>query len=150
MKHIISNLRKDFLANLFFVDKYNNDVIIWILLEGEIFMYMTRLDIMWQYLHDQSNCVDEYLFVTDPYRYTSAFVDMLVRNPEVIPQLKSKMHVERMNSGVFGLFMRDGYGLAEYRVIKMMRIDAFHDFLADEFPELINFEQGSKLSKNIR
>ena len=113
-------------------------------------MYMTSLDVMWQYLHDRNNCVDEYLFVTDPYRYTSDFVDMLVRNPEVVPQLKSKMHRERMSSSVFGLFMCDGYGLAEYRIIKMMKIDAFHDFLADEFSELINIEQGTKLSKNIK
>lgn len=58
-------------------------------------MYNSGVEVMWGYLHDRRDCVDEYLFVTDPYRYTSQFVDMLIRNPEVVSQLKSKIRIEK-------------------------------------------------------
>lgn len=113
-------------------------------------MYMTALEYMWRYLHDDTSCVSEYLFVTDPYSYTSKFVDMIARNPEVIPQLKSKMQMERMTSGVFGLFMREGYGTSEYRVLKMMRIESFRDILERNFSELINNTEGPRLRRGSR
>ena len=46
-------------------------------------MYMTSLERMWGYLHDDKRCVQEYLFVLDIYRYTSYFVDLISQNPEI-------------------------------------------------------------------
>lgn len=113
-------------------------------------MYKTSLEIMWGYLHDRSDCVDEYLFVTDPYRYTSRFVDMLVENPEVISQLKSKIKIERMNSSALFSFFRGGYSMSELRILKMMKIRDFQEFLSQEFSELIFGEEMPKKLKNIK
>lgn len=107
-------------------------------------MYMTSLEMMWGYLHDQSNCVDEYLFVTDPYRYTSNFVDMVVRNPEAVPELICKIKREKDHSGIIGLLLRNGYGVSELRIKKMMKIKTFHDFLSNEFSELCLCDQDSR------
>ena len=68
-------------------------------------MYMTSLERMWGYLHDDKRCVQEYLFVLDIYRYTSDFVDLIFRNPEVLPQLRDRIKREKMNSGFLGLVM---------------------------------------------
>lgn len=113
-------------------------------------MYKTSLEILWGYLHDQRDYVDEYLFVTDPYRYTSNFVDMLVRNPEVISQLKSKMRIEKMNSSILFTFLRGGYSISELRIIRMMSIDNFYEFFANNFSELIPCDLESKKLKNIK
>lgn len=113
-------------------------------------MYMTSLEKMWGYLHDQRNCVDENLFVTDPYRYTSDFIDMLVRNPEVVSQLKSKMKIEKMNSSVLFNILRGGYCMSEFRIVKMMRIGNFYEYLAQEFPELAVPDQEPKKLRNIK
>lgn len=113
-------------------------------------MYLTALERMWRYLHDDKSCVSEYLFVTDPYSYTSTFIDMVSCNPEVLPQLKSKMQMERMNSGVFGLFMREGHGMAEYRVVRMMRLESFREILENNFSELVNNTDGPRLKRGSR
>lgn len=65
-------------------------------------MYETAILTMWKYLHDDKSVVSEHLFVTDPYSYTSRFVDVMVRNPEVMSMLKSKIREEKMNSSVVG------------------------------------------------
>ena len=76
--------------------------------QGGLFMYMTSLERMWGYLHDDKRCVQEYLFVLDIYRYTSYFVDLISQNPEVLPQLRDRIKREKMNSGFLGLLFRDG------------------------------------------
>lgn len=109
-------------------------------------MYLTALENIWRYLHDDKSVVNEYLFVTNPYLYTSNFVDMLVKNPEVLPLLKSKMKEERRHS-MFS-FLMGGYGLSEYRIIKMARISTFHDFIINEFEELFEVkENNAKLTR---
>lgn len=113
-------------------------------------MYMTSFERVWGYLHDQKNCVDENLFVTDIYRYTSNFVDMLVRSPEIIPQLKSKMKIEKMNSSALFTFLRGGYSMTELRIIKMMSVECFYDFLSQEFYELVSSQEEQKKLKNNR
>lgn len=113
-------------------------------------MYMTSLEKMWGYLHDKKECVDENLFVTDPYRYTSIFVDMLVKNPEVVPQLKTKIKIEKMNSSVLFNFLRGGYSMSELRIVRMMEIPEFYEFLANEFSELAISHQEPKKLKNIK
>lgn len=113
-------------------------------------MYMTSLERIWGYLHDDKRCVQEYLFVLDIYRYTSDFVDLIFRNPEVLPQLRDRIKREKMNSGFLGLLFRDGYGLAEYRLIRMMQVEAFREILANNFQELDESVSSPKLSRNIR
>lgn len=107
-------------------------------------MYMTSFEKMWGYLHDRKDCVDQYLFVTDPYTYTSRFVDMLIRNPEVISELKSKIRMEKRNSSIIGLFLRGGYGISELRIMRMMK---YSDYLANEFMEFNNTNEEVKLLK---
>lgn len=113
-------------------------------------MYITNIEKIWRYLHDDRGVVDEYLFVTDPYRYTSNFIDMISRSPEVLPELKTRMKRERDLSGPFGLFMRSGYGLAEYRIIKMMKIVAFSQVLESEFGEILNEADGPRLRRDYK
>ncbi len=108
-------------------------------------MYLAALEKMWRYLHDDKSVVNEFLFVTNPYLYTSKFNDMLERNLEVLPLLKSKMKEERENSMLS--FLMDGYGRAEYRILKMARINGFQDFLMNAFSELFAEKDNKKLTR---
>lgn len=110
-------------------------------------MYMTPVEVMWRYLHDDTNVVGEWAFVTDPFSYISKFVDMISRNPECLAALKSKMDIERRNSSILGLFLRGGYGMAEMRIMHMMRYEAFREILEREFSWLCNNQDGPKLRR---
>lgn len=110
-------------------------------------MYMTSLEVIWRYLHDKLDGVNEYFFVTDPYSYTSRFIDMISRNPEVIPELKTRMDIERTNSSIVCLLLREGYGMAEYRIIRMMRVSQFREILEREFSWLLKKEEGPRLGR---
>lgn len=50
-----------------------------------------------------------------------------------------------MNSGIIGLLLRSGYGLAELRIIKMMK---YSEYLMNEFSELMMENQEAKILKN--
>lgn len=113
-------------------------------------MYPTALEKMWGYLHDNTAYVSEFLYVTDPYMYASNFIDMLTLNPEVIPMLREKMAIERNNSNIFGQLMRGGYGVSEYRVVRMMQIEAFTEVLERNFPDLVIDREGPKLRRGTR
>lgn len=96
---------------------------------------MTNLEKMWGYLHDYPECVDPNLFVTDPYRYVSEFIDLISRNPEDLYLLRSKIKEEKMAStGVF-YYLRGMRGIAELRVIKMKRVKSFSGIMNREFSE---------------
>lgn len=90
---------------------------------------------MWKYLHDDKEVVNEYLFVTDPYRYVSGFVDLLIKNTERIQFLIFKMKYERKSPS------RGNLGMAELRIIKMMRVKNFKEFLGEQFGYLFGTEE---------
>lgn len=110
-------------------------------------MYLTSVEKMWRYLHDDPSLVSEYFFVTNPYSYTSRFTDMISSNPEALPQLKSRMKIEKAASSIFGLLLREGYGFTEYRIVKMMRQESFREVLKNNFPELLQNEVGPILRR---
>lgn len=89
---------------------------------------------MWKYLHDKREVVNENLFVTDIYRYTSDFVDMLIKNPERIQFLIARMKLEQKSP------LRGNKGMAELRVMKMMKVKNFSEFLSEQFGYLLGLE----------
>lgn len=89
---------------------------------------------IWKYLHDKKEVVNENLFVTDIYRYTSNFVDMLITNPERIQFLIERMKLEQKS------LLRGNKGMAELRVLKMMKVQKFNRFLIEQFGYLLDLE----------
>lgn len=113
-------------------------------------MYLTGLEKMWGYLHDNTAYVSEFLYVTDPYTYASRFIDMLSQNPESIPLLRDRLSLERRNSSIWGSLMRGGYGMAEYRIVRMMQIESFREILERNFPDLVISSEGPRLRRGTR
>lgn len=89
---------------------------------------------MWKYLHDKKEVVNENLFVTDVYRYVSDFVDLLIKNPERIHFLITRMQLEQKSP------LRDNRGLAELRILRMMKVKSFSEFLGEQFGYLLGAE----------
>lgn len=93
---------------------------------------------MWEYLHDKREVVNENLFVTDIYQYTSEFVNMLIKNPERIQFLITRMKLEQKSP------LRENRGLAELRVLKMMKVKDFREFLSEQFGYLFGLNNQEK------
>ena len=106
---------------------------------------MTNLEYLWGYLHDDKECVRENMFVLDPYRYTSEFIDALAKSPDCLCLLKAKIKQEReLSFGLFS-FLRGGYGQAEYCIIRMMNIGSFNEVLQKYFGDLFDSLEKEKV-----
>lgn len=105
---------------------------------------MTNLEKMWGYLHDYPECVNPNLFVTDPYKYVSDFIDLMAKNPEDLYMLKSKIKQEKLTSSGIFYYLRGQKGFAELRVIKMKRVKKFSEIMNREFSE---YNENTKLAR---
>lgn len=105
---------------------------------------MTNLEKMWGYLHDYPGSVNPNLFVTDPYRYVSDFIDLMAKNPEDLYLLRSKIKEEKLTSSGLFYYLRGKRGYAELRVIKMKKVSKFKEILNREFSE---FNEDNKLAR---
>ena len=101
---------------------------------------MTNLERMWGYLHDYSECVNPNLFVTDPYKYVSDFIDLIAKNPEDLYLLRARIKQEKLTSCGLFYYLRGKKGYAELRVIKMKRVSAFKEIMNREFSEFTEDE----------
>lgn len=99
---------------------------------------------MGSYLHDDKRVVNETMFVTNRYLYTSKLVEMLFLNPEFLQELKYRMYIERINDSDYFLKCRDGYGKTEFRIVKMMQIKGLGERLKEWFPDLVPEEKAKK------
>ncbi len=96
---------------------------------------MTNLERMWGYLHDNPECVNPNLFVTDPYRYVSDFIDLIAKSPEDLYMLRSKIKGEKLSYQGLFYYLRGKRGFSELRVIKMKKVSAFKEIMNREFGE---------------
>lgn len=94
---------------------------------------------IWAFLHDDPEVVGNTTYVGNTYMYLNKLLKILYCADAIaLSEIKQRMYIEK-NYGFSKVFeqMREGYGLTEYRIVKLHRIKGIGKNLERYFPELL-------------